>query len=43
MVQGGTTPEALRARERMPFTIAILAAAVIAIAAVIVLVTWLAF
>lgn len=43
MAQGGTTPEALRARERMPFAIAALAAVVIVIAAVIVLVIVLAF
>jgi hypothetical protein len=43
MAQGGTTPEALRARERMPYAIAMVAAVVIAIAGVIVLVTQLAF
>jgi uncharacterized membrane protein YidH (DUF202 family) len=43
MAQGGTTPEALRARERMPFAIASVAAVALVIAAVIVLVLVLAF
>jgi hypothetical protein len=43
MAQGGTTPEALRGRERMPRTMAMVAAVVLAIAAVIVLVILFAF
>jgi hypothetical protein len=43
MASGGTTPEALRARERMPFAIAAVAAVAIGVAGVIVLVVVLAF
>ena len=42
MTRGGTTHEALRARERMPFQIAMLAAVVLVIAAVIIVVALLA-